>query len=129
MRQRGDPLFIDILNAARVGDLSDRDIEILSSKKRDIENVSADATVIFADIWKYLPERLLDNLSETYLEIFAIDKIQEGTHSALIENINAISQSSTDPKQFWTWNGVLLSSHGVQSLTCAILVQTNFFSS
>ena len=28
MRQQGDPLFIDILKAARVGELSDRDIEI-----------------------------------------------------------------------------------------------------
>ena len=49
MRQQGDPFFIDILNAATVGDLSDRDIEILNSRKGDIENVSADATVIFAE--------------------------------------------------------------------------------
>ena len=49
MRQQADPLFIDILNAARLGDLSDRDIEILNSRKGDIENVSADATVIFAE--------------------------------------------------------------------------------
>ena len=27
MRQQGDSFFIDILNAARAGDLSDRDIE------------------------------------------------------------------------------------------------------
>ena len=49
MRQKGDPLLIDILNAARVGDLSDRDIEILNSRKGDTENVSADATVTFAE--------------------------------------------------------------------------------
>ena len=49
MRQQGDPSFIDILNAARVGDLSDRDIKISNSRKGDIENVSANSTVIFAE--------------------------------------------------------------------------------
>ena len=33
MRQQGGPLLIDILNAACVSDLSDRDIETLSSRK------------------------------------------------------------------------------------------------
>ena len=42
-------MFIDILNAARAGDLSDRDIEILNRRKGDIENVSADATVLFPE--------------------------------------------------------------------------------
>ena len=69
MRQQGDPLFIDILNAALVGDLSDRDIEILNSRKRDLEIVPADATVIFAE---NSPEdsfnkAKLENLSETGL--------------------------------------------------------------
>ena len=49
MRQQGEPLFIDILNAARAGDLSDRDIEILNRRKGDIENASADATVLFPE--------------------------------------------------------------------------------
>ena len=49
MRQQGQPLFIDVLNSARVGDLSDRDIEILNSRKGDIDNVLADTTVIFAE--------------------------------------------------------------------------------
>ena len=49
MRQQGEPLLTDILNAARVGDLSDRDIEILNRRKGDIENVSADATVLFPE--------------------------------------------------------------------------------
>ena len=49
MRQQGEPLFIDNLNAARAGDLSDRDIEILNRRKGDIENVSADATVLFPE--------------------------------------------------------------------------------
>ena len=49
MRQQGEPLLTDILNAARVGDLSDRDIEILNRRKGDIENVSADATVLFLE--------------------------------------------------------------------------------
>ena len=49
MRQQGDPSFIDILNAARVGDLSDRNIKISNSRKGDIENVSASSTEIFAE--------------------------------------------------------------------------------
>ena len=43
MRQQGGPFFIDILNAAPVADLSDRDIEILNSRKEEIENVLGDA--------------------------------------------------------------------------------------
>ena len=67
MRQQGDPLFIDILNAALVGDLSDRDIEILNSRKRDLEIVPADATVIFAENSPKdsFNKAKLENLSET----------------------------------------------------------------
>ena len=98
MIQQGGPLFIDILNGARVGDLSDRDIEILCSRKGGIENVLDDATVIFAENSPKdsFNKAKLKNLSETYLEIFAIDKIPEGRPSALIENLNAKSQSSTN---------------------------------
>ena len=57
----------------------------------------ADATVIFAENSPKdsFNKAKLENLSETDLEIFAIDKIPEGTPSALIENLNAKSQSST----------------------------------
>ena len=69
MRQQGDPLFIDILNAALVGDLSDRDIKILNSRKRDLEIVPADATVIFAENSPKdsFNKAKLENLSETGL--------------------------------------------------------------
>ena len=69
MRQQGDSFFIDILNAARVGDLSDRDIEILNSRKGDIKNVSAAATVIFAENSPKdsFNKGKLENLSETDL--------------------------------------------------------------
>ena len=62
-------MFINILNAARVGDLSDRDIEILNSRKGDIKNVSADATVIFAENSPKdsFDKAKLENLSETDL--------------------------------------------------------------
>ena len=97
MRQQGHTLFIDIVNAARVGDLSDRNIKISNSRKGDIENMSADATAIFAENSPKDPfnKAKLKNLSETDLEIFATDKILEGTPSALVENLNAKSQSST----------------------------------
>ena len=69
MRQQGDPLFINILNAALVGDLSDRDIKILNSRKRDLEIVPADATVIFAENSPKdsFNKAKLENLSETGL--------------------------------------------------------------
>ena len=69
MRQQGDPLFIDILNAALVGDLSDRDIEILNSRKGDLENVPADATVILSENSPKdsFNKAKLENLSETGL--------------------------------------------------------------
>ena len=41
VRQQGDCLFTDILNDARVGNLSDRDFEILNSRKGDVQNVPA----------------------------------------------------------------------------------------
>ena len=98
IRQQGDLLFIDYLNVARTGDLSDRDIEILNSRKGDIENVPADATAIFAENSPKdsFNKAELENLSETDLKIFDIDKIPERTPSAIIENLSAKSQSSTD---------------------------------
>ena len=58
--------------------------------------MSADSTVIFAENSPKDPfnKDKLDNLSETDLEIFAIDKIPEGTLSTLVENLNAKIQSS-----------------------------------
>ena len=118
MRQQEDPLFIDILNAARVDYLSNRDIETLNSKKGDIENVSADTSVIFAENSpKYsFNKAKLENLSKAHLLIFAIDKVSEGTPSALIENLNAKSQSST---------GGLVHCHiGTLSITLARVILT-----
>ena len=59
--------------------------------------MSADATVIFTEKSPKdsFNKAKLKNLSETDLKIFAIDKIPEGTPSALIENLNAKSQSCT----------------------------------
>ena len=97
MRQQGGPFLIDILNAAYLGDLSDRGIEIFYSRKGDIENVSADATVIFAENSPedFFNKAKLENLSEIDLTMFAIDKILKIIPSALIENLNAKSESST----------------------------------
>ena len=59
--------------------------------------MTAVATVISADNSPRdsFNQAKLENLSETDLEIFAIDKIPEGTPSALIESLNAKGQSST----------------------------------
>ena len=59
--------------------------------------MSTDATVILAENSPKdsFQQAKLENLSETNLEIFAIDKIPEGAPSAIIENLNAKSQSGT----------------------------------
>ena len=47
MRQSGDPLFIDILNAAQIGELSDKDVEVLNCRKG--WKVLTEAAIIFAE--------------------------------------------------------------------------------
>ena len=42
-------LFIDILNAARIGELSDKDADVLNCWKGDVESVLTQAPVIFAE--------------------------------------------------------------------------------
>ena len=79
MRQQGGPLFIENLNVACVGDLSDRDIEILNSRKGDIENAPADLTVIFTENSPKdsFNNAKLENLSETDLETLLLIKFQK----------------------------------------------------
>ena len=42
-------LFIDILNDARIGELSDKDVDVLNCWKGNIESVLTEATVIFVE--------------------------------------------------------------------------------
>ena len=87
----GRPFVNWYLDAAHIGDLTVRGIEILNTRKGNIENVSAVATVISVDNSPkdFFNQAKLENFSETDLEIFTIDKNPEGTPSALIENLNA----------------------------------------
>ena len=39
IRQQGDTLFIDILNAAQIGELCDKDVAVFNSRKGDVESV------------------------------------------------------------------------------------------
>ena len=92
-----DPFFIDILNAARIGELSDKDVEVLNCKKGDTESVLTEATVIFA---KNSPKdsyncSKLDILSVVDIEIYATDNVPQGTPAKLIENLHTKSQCST----------------------------------
>ena len=87
-------MFIDILNGARIGELSDKDADVLNCWKGDAESVLTQAPVIFA---KYSPKdsynrSKLDSLSEVDIEIYAIDEVPQET---LIENLHTKSQSST----------------------------------
>ena len=49
IRQRSDPLVHDILNAARIGELFDKDADVLNCWKGDFESVLTQAPVIFAE--------------------------------------------------------------------------------
>ena len=42
-------LFIDILNDARKGELSDKDVDVLNCLKGNIESFLTEATVIFVE--------------------------------------------------------------------------------
>ena len=100
MRQQGGPLFIENLNVACVGDLSDRDIEILNSRKGDIENAPADLTVIFTENSPNdsFNNAKLENLSETDLETLLLIKFQKEHLQHFLRgasHLNAKNQSST----------------------------------
>ena len=47
MRQRGNLLFIDALNAARTDELSDKDVEVFNSRKSDVKSVLTETLLIF----------------------------------------------------------------------------------
>ena len=49
MKQQGESLFTNILNAARIGELSDKDAEVLDCRKGDVKPVLSEAKVIFAE--------------------------------------------------------------------------------
>ena len=55
MRQQGDPLFIDILNAAQIGEIYVKDVEVSNCQKGDIESALTEATVIFSEIVQKIP--------------------------------------------------------------------------
>ena len=47
MRQRGNLLFIDALNAARIDELSVKDVEVFNSRKSDVKSVLTENLLIF----------------------------------------------------------------------------------
>ena len=69
----------------------------MNSRTGDVESVLTDTTVIFAensskDSYNWSK---LDSLSEVGIEIYANDKVLQGTPAILVENLHTQSQSST----------------------------------
>ena len=90
-------MFIDILNAARIEKLSEKDIVVLNSRKCHVDSGLAEVTVIFL---KNSPKNSYnrskqDSLLEVDIEIYAIDKVSQGTPATLTENLHTKSQSIT----------------------------------
>ena len=86
MRQQGDPLFIDIFNASRIGELSDKDVEVLNSRKNGVESFVTVATAIFAgNIPKdSYNQSKLDILSGVDIEIYTVGEVPQETPAILI---------------------------------------------
>ena len=68
----------------------------MNSRTGDVESVLTDTTVIFAensskDSYNWSK---LDSLSEVGIEIYANDKVLQGTPAILVENLHTQSQSS-----------------------------------
>ena len=97
MRQQGDPLFIDILNAAQIGEIYVKDVEVSNCQKGDIESALTEATVIFSENSpkNSYNRSKLDSLSEVDIEIYATDEVPQGTPATLIENLHTKNQGRT----------------------------------
>lgn len=90
MRQRGNLLFIDALNAARTDELSDKDVEVFNSRKSDVKSVLTETLLIFDENSpKDCYDRSnLDSLWEVGIETYDIDKVPQRTPTILIENLH-----------------------------------------
>ena len=97
MRQRGNLLFIDTLNAAWIVELSDKDVEVLNSRKSDVKSVLTETLLIFDENnpKDSYDRSNLDSLWEVGIETYDIDKVPQRTPTTLIENLHTKSQNSS----------------------------------
>ena len=99
MRQKGDTIFIDLLNKVRVGNIDTHVESLLQSRfvSTTATNYPANAMHIWAENMPvYLHnENMLERLSERLHVINAIDSIPKNVTSSLINKALAHSQSQT----------------------------------
>ena len=99
MRQREDSSFIDLLNNVRIGELSDNDVDVFSSRVIDKtdENYPVDDLHIFAE---NEPARLhnqtmLEMINQTVITVEAIDQIPNSVPNHIYDRILNMSLSQT----------------------------------
>ena len=99
MRQRGDTVFIDLLNNVRIGKLSETDIAILSTRMitYDSSNYPHDALHLFAENAPVLEhnERKLLDIDMPMFVINALDQIPRDVPTSLLESALGRKQSET----------------------------------
>ena len=99
MRQRGDTVFIDLLNNVRVGKLSESDISILRSRiiNDTDKNYPHEALHLYAENTPVLEhnERRLDCLETPLFTIHAIDEIPRNVSASLVNAALERKQSET----------------------------------
>ena len=99
MRQREDSSFIDLLNNVRIGELSENDVDVLSSRVIDKsdESYPVDDLHIFAE---NEPARLhnqtmLEMINQTVITVEAIDQIPNSVPNHIYDRILNMSLSQT----------------------------------
>lgn len=99
MRQRGDQIFIDLLNNIRIGVVTERDTKTLLSRfvKYTDPNYPAEAIHIWAEnaLVNEHNRRKLRELPGTEYELLAIDKLPENITDAILEKVYQRSQMDT----------------------------------
>ena len=99
MRQRGDTVFIDLLNNVRLGKLTDQDVAILQSRfiTEDNPNYPHNALHLFAENVLVLEhnEKKLNELNGQEFIINAIDQIPRDVPARLINDALDRKQSDT----------------------------------
>ena len=100
MRQKGDSIFINLLNSVRIGSLNKDEEEILRSKFicKGALNYPIDALHIFAENNPARQHNLmmLENINQPLFNIKAIDQIPRGVPNHVYDRILNLSQSQTN---------------------------------
>ena len=99
MRQKGDQIFIDLLNNIRVGNVTDNDVRILQSRFIEEDNPCYPVNAIHIWAENALVERhnmeILNNLPGPQHELVAFDQVPENISDSVLNKVYARTQMNT----------------------------------